>query len=74
MLTKLTAVIISRYICKSNHYAVHLNLTECHMSIISIKLEKKFFCVYACKNLVVCVSRTEVYKEPPDNVNYGEDQ
>ena len=48
--TKLTVVIILW--CKSNHYAVHLNLIVLRVNYISIKLKKGFLGDSAVKNLL----------------------
>ena len=34
-------VMISQYVCVQNYHIVHLKFTQCCMSIISVKLEKK---------------------------------
>lgn len=38
---KFIVIIISQYTHMYNHYVVHINLTECYMSIISLKLGGK---------------------------------
>ena len=47
VLTNLIVVIISQYIHISNHYVVHLKLTQCYMSIIS---------QWSCKKLKIELS------------------
>lgn len=49
MVTKLSVVIVSQYICVSNHYAVYLKPMQWYMSIhlsksVGFKKKKKFRC------------------------------
>lgn len=60
VLPNLITVVISQYICISNHYTVHLKLTQCYMSIISVKLEKN-------RSRQMYVSVVDVYLE--ENAN-----
>lgn len=49
MLTKCTVVIISQYLHISNHYVVHVTLTQCYVNFISTDLEKINEQVYTLK-------------------------
>lgn len=42
VLTHFIVVIISQYMCVSNHYTIYLKLTQCVCQLFSIKLEKNY--------------------------------